>query len=117
MASLNASDAPVLHAAVGFFDFYIIPLAKKLKDCGVFGVSCDEYLTYAVSNRAEWEERGKDILQKDYRAWAEEYEKAEIIRQARRVEDVKAAARVPEDPNPAWSKSMERQESRGGHAA
>ena len=23
---------------------YIIPLAKKLKDCGVFGVSSDEYL-------------------------------------------------------------------------
>ena len=24
---------------MGFFDFYIIPLAKKLKECGVFGVS------------------------------------------------------------------------------
>ena len=33
---------------IGFFDFYIIPLAKKLKDCGVFGVSSDEYLNYAV---------------------------------------------------------------------
>jgi hypothetical protein len=32
---------------IGFFDFYIIPLAKKLKDCGVFGVSSDEYLNYA----------------------------------------------------------------------
>ena len=29
---------------IGFFDNYIIPLAKKLKDCGVFGVSSDEYL-------------------------------------------------------------------------
>ena len=27
---------------LGFFDFYIIPLAKKLKDCGVFGVASDE---------------------------------------------------------------------------
>lgn len=35
---------------LGFFDFYIIPLAKKLKDCGVFGVSSDEYLNYAVSD-------------------------------------------------------------------
>ena len=26
---------------IGFFDNYIIPLAKKLKDCGVFGVSSD----------------------------------------------------------------------------
>ena len=33
---------------IGFFDYYIIPLAKKLKDCGVFGVSSDEYLNYAV---------------------------------------------------------------------
>ena len=24
---------------MGFYDFYIIPLAKKLKNCGVFGVS------------------------------------------------------------------------------
>ena len=36
---------------LGFFDFYIIPLAKKLKNCGVFGVSSDEYLNYALSNR------------------------------------------------------------------
>ena len=35
----------------GFFDFYIIPLTKKLKECGVFGVSSDEYLNYAVKNR------------------------------------------------------------------
>lgn len=27
---------------LGFFDFYIIPLAKKLAECGVFGVSSDE---------------------------------------------------------------------------
>lgn len=36
---------------MGFFDFYIIPLAKKLSECGVFGVSSDEYLNYAVRNR------------------------------------------------------------------
>jgi hypothetical protein len=24
---------------LGFFDHYIIPLAKKLKECGVFGVA------------------------------------------------------------------------------
>ena len=47
---------------LGFFDNYIIPLAKKLKECNVFGVSSDEYLTYAVLNRAEWEERGQDIV-------------------------------------------------------
>jgi len=36
---------------IGFFDFYIIPLAKKLSDCGVFGVSSDEYLSYAMKVR------------------------------------------------------------------
>lgn len=29
---------------IGFFDYYVIPLAKKLKNCGVFGVSSDECL-------------------------------------------------------------------------
>ena len=47
---------------LGFFDNYVIPLAKKLKECGVFGVSSDEYLNYAVQNRAEWEKRGEDIV-------------------------------------------------------
>lgn len=47
---------------IGFFDFYIIPLAKKLKDCGVFGVSSDEYLNYAELNRKEWEIRGEEIV-------------------------------------------------------
>lgn len=47
---------------LGFFDHYIIPLAKKLKDCGVFGVSSDEYLTYAEANRREWAEKGQGIV-------------------------------------------------------
>ncbi|CAB9502391.1 Receptor-type guanylate cyclase gcy [Seminavis robusta] len=48
---------------VGFFDFYIIPLAKKLKECGVFGVSSDEYLQYAVKNRNEWEMKGAEVVE------------------------------------------------------
>jgi len=47
---------------LGFFDFYIIPLAKKLKECGVFGVSSDEYLSYALQNRKEWEARGEEMV-------------------------------------------------------
>ena len=47
---------------LGFFDFYVIPLAKKLKECGVFGVSSNEYLLYAQQNRMEWEKRGKQIV-------------------------------------------------------
>ncbi len=48
---------------MGFYDFYIIPLAKKLKECGVFGVSSDEFLNYALANRKEWELKGKDIVE------------------------------------------------------
>jgi hypothetical protein len=43
---------------IGFFDHYIIPLAMKLKECGVFGVASDEYLSYATNNRREWETKG-----------------------------------------------------------
>lgn len=48
---------------IGFFDFYIIPLAKKLKECGVFGISSGEFLSYAMSNRHEWEQKGADIVE------------------------------------------------------
>jgi hypothetical protein len=41
----------------------VIPLTKKLKDCGVFGVSSDEYLNYAMHNREEWEAKGKEVVQ------------------------------------------------------
>eukprot|EP00531_Pseudo-nitzschia_arenysensis_P017059 CAMPEP_0116128232 /NCGR_PEP_ID=MMETSP0329-20121206/7251_1 /TAXON_ID=697910 /ORGANISM="Pseudo-nitzschia arenysensis, Strain B593" /LENGTH=1433 /DNA_ID=CAMNT_0003622359 /DNA_START=227 /DNA_END=4528 /DNA_ORIENTATION=- len=47
---------------LGFYDFYIIPLAKKIKQCAVFGVSSDEYLAYALANREEWEERGNEVV-------------------------------------------------------
>lgn len=47
---------------IAFFDFYIIPLAKKLKECGVFGVSSDELLNYAQQNRQEWALTGKRVV-------------------------------------------------------
>ena len=45
-----------------FYDNYIIPLARKLKECGVFGVASDEFLSYAMDNRAEWAAKGEDIV-------------------------------------------------------
>ncbi len=48
---------------LSFFDNYVIPLAKKLKECGVFGVSGDEYLNYALENRQEWASKGEDMVQ------------------------------------------------------
>jgi hypothetical protein len=47
---------------IGFFDFYIIPLAMTLKDCGVFDISSDEYLNFAQNNRKEWDRRGQDVV-------------------------------------------------------
>eukprot|EP00980_Cylindrotheca_fusiformis_P026124 scaffold15423_cov123-Cylindrotheca_fusiformis.AAC.1 len=47
---------------IGFFDFYVIPLAKKLHSCGVFGVSSDEYLNYAKANREEWVHKGESLV-------------------------------------------------------
>lgn len=65
-SSLLACLAPTTscryQGELGFFDCYIIPLAKKLKDCGVFGVASDEYLNYAIQNRREWEVRGKEVV-------------------------------------------------------
>lgn len=45
-----------------FFDNYIIPSARKLEKCGVFGVSFDESFNYATDNRREWVEKGKEIV-------------------------------------------------------
>lgn len=54
-----------------FFDNYVLPLAHKLKECGVFGVSSDEYLQYATENRDEWERKGRGMCERflaDYEA-------------------------------------------------
>jgi class 3 adenylate cyclase len=45
-----------------FFDNYVIPLAKKLDECNVFGVASDEGLNYALANRAEWAVKGEGIV-------------------------------------------------------
>ena len=62
-----------------FYDYYIIPLAKKLKECGVFGVSSIEYLQYAMSNRSEWQSRGKEIV-------AEMKERVKTMTQLKQIE-------------------------------
>ena len=45
-----------------FFDFYVIPLAKKLDNCRVFGVSSHEYLNHATANRDEWVREGETLV-------------------------------------------------------
>jgi hypothetical protein len=57
-----------------FFDNYVIPLTKKLKECGVFGVSSDEYLKYAMANKEEWRLVGEGIVAQ----WKEKYAAAAV---------------------------------------
>ena len=64
---------------IGFFDFYIIPLAQKLSECGVFGVSSDEYLNYAIMNRNEWEKKGKDVVANFVKKYKKEDEKTLVV--------------------------------------
>jgi hypothetical protein len=53
-----------------FVDNYVIPLAKKLRECEVFGVDCDQLLDFATQNRMEWKHKGADII----KSWREEFE-------------------------------------------
>ena len=63
---------------LGFYDFYIIPLAKKLERCGVFGVSSDEFLNYAEANRKEWEKKGERLVEQ----YLKNYKKAKKPRRS-----------------------------------
>jgi hypothetical protein len=45
-----------------FFDNYVIPLAKKVEECNVFGVTSDECLNYANANRNEWFAKGEKVV-------------------------------------------------------
>lgn len=76
---------------MGFFDNYIIPLANKLKECGVFGVSSHEYLNYALQNRAEWEERGEELVENLVRSIAAKEEKANKEEKADKEANVETA--------------------------
>eukprot|EP00980_Cylindrotheca_fusiformis_P019960 scaffold7029_cov100-Cylindrotheca_fusiformis.AAC.3 len=61
----GAANDPALtwyQSELGFFDNYVIPLAKKLDECGVFGVCSDECYSYAMENRMEWESKGETIV-------------------------------------------------------
>ena len=58
-----------------FFDNYIIPLGQKLEECGVFGVSSDECLNYALENRKEWALKGETVVKE----MKERYQKRKML--------------------------------------
>jgi hypothetical protein len=47
---------------IWFFDNCVIPLAQRIKDCGMFGAQGDDSLRNAFSNKKEWTVRGADIV-------------------------------------------------------
>ncbi|MHA7865792.1 hypothetical protein, partial [Flagellimonas marinaquae] len=57
--------------------------AKKLKECGVFGVSSDEFLNYATMNRSEWESKGEEIVAELLKSAQAKYDKPD----KKRLED------------------------------
>jgi class 3 adenylate cyclase len=60
--SINDPSEGWYSGELWFFDCHVIPLAKKLNDCGALGTSSGEYLTYAEQNREEWERKGLEIV-------------------------------------------------------
>ena len=66
-----------LSSDVSPFMLLVIPLARKLKDCGVFGVSSDEYLQYALKNRSEWEAKGHECTEELIASFHNVYENTE----------------------------------------
>jgi len=80
-----------------FFDNYIIPLARKLRECGVFGVSSDEYLNYALANRKEWEHKGKSIVASMKEKVEKEAQKLGLKRQGAAAEAAEEQSQSSED--------------------
>jgi hypothetical protein len=79
---------------IWFFDNYVIPLARKVEECGVFGVSSDECLNYAVLNRKEWEEKGKDIVK-------------EMVERYHKRKNLEVGGFTPEEINSFTAKELE----------
>ncbi len=46
---------------IGFFDNYIMPLAKRLKDCGIFGDQGPLFMENAQENRTRWLQEGEEL--------------------------------------------------------
>ena len=48
---------------IGFFKFYVIPLAERVKQSKACGALGEELHQYACSNLDEWQMKGKDIVE------------------------------------------------------
>ncbi|CAB9496230.1 cyclase soluble subunit alpha-3 [Seminavis robusta] len=60
------------------FESQVIPLARKLQDSEVFGTWNSDYLRCALSNRKEWEAKGKEILGLVIQKYSMEYQSNQL---------------------------------------
>jgi 3'5'-cyclic nucleotide phosphodiesterase/Adenylate and Guanylate cyclase catalytic domain len=47
---------------IGFYEFYIIPLATKVHKSGIFGSGGKTYVEYAKDNMVQWSDKGMEAL-------------------------------------------------------
>ncbi|GKZ00770.1 hypothetical protein MPSEU_001028800 [Mayamaea pseudoterrestris] len=47
---------------LAFFDYFVIPLAQRLLECGIFGSSGSQYLAFAIANKKQWEQVGPESV-------------------------------------------------------
>eukprot|EP00339_Tiarina_fusa_P025260 CAMPEP_0117016014 /NCGR_PEP_ID=MMETSP0472-20121206/12683_1 /TAXON_ID=693140 ORGANISM="Tiarina fusus, Strain LIS" /NCGR_SAMPLE_ID=MMETSP0472 /ASSEMBLY_ACC=CAM_ASM_000603 /LENGTH=1517 /DNA_ID=CAMNT_0004719937 /DNA_START=135 /DNA_END=4688 /DNA_ORIENTATION=+ len=59
---------------IKFFDQFVIPLAKKLNECGRFGNAGEDAFTSAQANRKEWVVKGVAIVSEFKKRYAEQKE-------------------------------------------
>ena len=48
---------------LAFFETYIIPLSKRIRNCGLFGIAGEEYFRHAQRNRHEWDNKGQELIE------------------------------------------------------
>jgi hypothetical protein len=67
-----------------FLDLYVLPLTDRLKACGVFGWSSQEFQNWALQNRHAWEQEGREIVERMHDQAITQYGTKENPKQSRR---------------------------------
>jgi hypothetical protein len=62
-SGIESPEETWYNSELELFDGTIIPLAQKLTECNVFDDSSQEYLHYALNNRKNWAEQGRELVQ------------------------------------------------------
>jgi hypothetical protein len=69
-----------------FFDEHAIPLMNQMKECGIFGLTADEYLSWSLCNRQQWAAKGNELVASMVaRHVGKEMEKQRSVRSHRRI--------------------------------